>query len=67
MSFICEFRISDAFSSLLGLIELIYVFRVLFELIWRDYFRFLSIKCGNSLFHLGNDVFELKLNAMWLE
>ncbi|KAA8521415.1 hypothetical protein F0562_012093 [Nyssa sinensis] len=27
-------------------------FRVLFELIWRDYFRFLSIKYGNSLFHL---------------
>ncbi|XP_050127503.1 cryptochrome DASH, chloroplastic/mitochondrial [Malus sylvestris] len=26
---------------------------VLFELIWRDYFRFLSAKCGNSLFHLG--------------
>ncbi|KAI4316237.1 hypothetical protein L6164_024236 [Bauhinia variegata] len=26
---------------------------VLFELIWRDYFRFLSVKCGNSLFHLG--------------
>ncbi|KAM7264163.1 hypothetical protein ACFE04_001846 [Oxalis oulophora] len=26
---------------------------VLFELIWRDYFRFLSIKCGNSIFHLG--------------
>ncbi|XP_065849649.1 cryptochrome DASH, chloroplastic/mitochondrial isoform X2 [Euphorbia lathyris] len=26
---------------------------VLFELIWRDYFRFLSIKCGNSLFRLG--------------
>ncbi|KAF3569220.1 hypothetical protein DY000_02011347 [Brassica cretica] len=26
---------------------------VLFELLWRDYFRFLSIKCGNSLFHLG--------------
>ncbi|XP_022729224.1 cryptochrome DASH, chloroplastic/mitochondrial isoform X1 [Durio zibethinus] len=26
---------------------------VLFELIWRDYFRFLSIKYGNSLFHLG--------------
>ncbi|KAF7830199.1 cryptochrome DASH, chloroplastic/mitochondrial [Senna tora] len=26
---------------------------VLFELIWRDYFRFLSIKCGNSLFHVG--------------
>ncbi|KHG11724.1 Cryptochrome DASH, chloroplastic/mitochondrial [Gossypium arboreum] len=27
--------------------------RVLFELIWRDYFRFISIKYGNSLFHLG--------------
>lgn len=27
--------------------------RVLFELIWRDYFRFLSIKEGNSLFHVG--------------
>ncbi|KAI9106620.1 hypothetical protein K1719_022148 [Acacia pycnantha] len=26
---------------------------VLFELIWRDYFRFLSIKCGNSIFHVG--------------
>ncbi|KAK6137186.1 hypothetical protein DH2020_029073 [Rehmannia glutinosa] len=26
---------------------------VLFELIWRDYFRFLSIKQGNSLFHTG--------------
>ncbi|XP_021834803.1 cryptochrome DASH, chloroplastic/mitochondrial [Prunus avium] len=26
---------------------------VLFELIWRDYFRFLSAKYGNSLFHLG--------------
>ncbi|CAF1716276.1 unnamed protein product, partial [Brassica napus] len=26
---------------------------VLFELLWMDYFRFLSIKCGNSLFHLG--------------
>ncbi|XP_010525545.1 PREDICTED: cryptochrome DASH, chloroplastic/mitochondrial [Tarenaya hassleriana] len=26
---------------------------VLFELIWRDYFKFLSIKYGNSLFHLG--------------
>uniref|UniRef100_A0A2P2IQF5 Cryptochrome DASH n=1 Tax=Rhizophora mucronata TaxID=61149 RepID=A0A2P2IQF5_RHIMU len=26
---------------------------VLFELIWRDYFRFLSIKYQNSLFHLG--------------
>jgi hypothetical protein len=30
-------------------------FRVLFELIWRDYFRFLSAKYGNSIFHLGND------------
>ncbi|KAJ4758302.1 Cryptochrome DASH [Rhynchospora pubera] len=26
---------------------------VLFELIWRDYFRFLSVKYGNSIFHLG--------------
>ncbi|KAL3537674.1 hypothetical protein ACH5RR_001040 [Cinchona calisaya] len=26
---------------------------VLFELMWRDYFRFLSIKHGNSLFHQG--------------
>ncbi|XP_075109682.1 cryptochrome DASH, chloroplastic/mitochondrial isoform X1 [Nicotiana tabacum] len=26
---------------------------VLFELIWRDYFRFLSIKQGNLLFHAG--------------
>ncbi|ONI34095.1 hypothetical protein PRUPE_1G462400 [Prunus persica] len=26
---------------------------VSFELIWRDYFRFLSAKYGNSLFHLG--------------
>ncbi|XP_059459906.1 cryptochrome DASH, chloroplastic/mitochondrial isoform X1 [Corylus avellana] len=26
---------------------------VLFELIWRDYFRFLSVKYGNSLFHIG--------------
>ncbi|KAK3212947.1 hypothetical protein Dsin_017653 [Dipteronia sinensis] len=26
---------------------------VLFELIWRDYFRFISLKYGNALFHLG--------------
>lgn len=26
---------------------------VLFELIWRDYFRFLSVKYGSSIFHLG--------------
>ncbi|CAN6177245.1 unnamed protein product [Urochloa humidicola] len=26
---------------------------VLFELIWRDYFRLLSAKYGNSIFHLG--------------
>ncbi|KAM3214440.1 hypothetical protein ACQJBY_066751 [Aegilops geniculata] len=26
---------------------------VLFELIWRDYFRFLSAKYGDSIFHLG--------------
>lgn len=38
----------------------VYVFRVLFELIWRDYFRFLSIKCGNSLFHIGNNAYRTK-------
>eukprot|EP00257_Ricinus_communis_P020822 XP_015580156.1 cryptochrome DASH, chloroplastic/mitochondrial [Ricinus communis] len=27
--------------------------RVLFVLLWRDHFRFFSIKCGNSIFHLG--------------
>eukprot|EP00897_Mesotaenium_endlicherianum_P005686 jgi/Mesen1/5145/ME000255S04126 len=26
---------------------------LLFELIWRDYFRFLSVKYGNAIFHLG--------------
>lgn len=26
---------------------------VLFELIWRDYFRFVSIKYGNAFFHIG--------------
>ncbi|KAJ7561774.1 hypothetical protein O6H91_03G040700 [Diphasiastrum complanatum] len=26
---------------------------ILFELLWRDYFRFLSIKYGNNIFHLG--------------
>nr|XP_018679600.1 PREDICTED: cryptochrome DASH, chloroplastic/mitochondrial isoform X1 [Musa acuminata subsp. malaccensis] len=26
---------------------------VLFELIWRDYFKFISMKHGNSIFHLG--------------
>ncbi|KAH7573954.1 hypothetical protein JRO89_XS03G0231700 [Xanthoceras sorbifolium] len=26
---------------------------VLFELIWRDYFRFISLKYGSALFHLG--------------
>ncbi|XP_011008670.1 PREDICTED: cryptochrome DASH, chloroplastic/mitochondrial [Populus euphratica] len=26
---------------------------VLFELIWRDYFRFISFKYGNSIFHIG--------------
>ncbi|KAI3954143.1 hypothetical protein MKW98_017967 [Papaver atlanticum] len=26
---------------------------LLFELIWRDYFRFISVKYGNSIFHLG--------------
>ncbi|KAI8547712.1 hypothetical protein RHMOL_Rhmol07G0217200 [Rhododendron molle] len=35
---------------------------VLFELIWRDYFRFLSIKYGNSIFHLGG---PRKLKLSW--
>ncbi|XP_059643817.1 cryptochrome DASH, chloroplastic/mitochondrial [Cornus florida] len=35
---------------------------VLFELIWRDYFRFLSIKYGNSLFHLGG---PRKVESKW--
>ncbi|KAF8036694.1 hypothetical protein BT93_C2413 [Corymbia citriodora subsp. variegata] len=35
---------------------------VLFELIWRDYFRFLSIKYGNSIFHLGG---PRKVNSNW--
>ncbi|GMP83943.1 hypothetical protein CsSME_00037678 [Camellia sinensis var. sinensis] len=37
-------------------------FRVLFELIWRDYFRFLSIKYGNSLFHIGG---PRKVKTRW--
>ncbi|CAM0908937.1 unnamed protein product [Alopecurus aequalis] len=35
---------------------------VLFELIWRDYFRFLSEKYGNSIFHLGG---PRKVVSMW--
>lgn len=35
---------------------------VLFELIWRDYFRFISLKYGNSLFHLGG---PRKLEYKW--
>ncbi|CAN6193773.1 unnamed protein product [Urochloa humidicola] len=35
---------------------------VLFELIWRDYFRFLSAKYGNSIFHLGG---PRKLVSKW--
>ncbi|PRQ28086.1 putative deoxyribodipyrimidine photo-lyase [Rosa chinensis] len=35
---------------------------VLFELIWRDYFRFLSVKYGNSLFHPGG---PRKLEHRW--
>ncbi|GMP83945.1 hypothetical protein CsSME_00037678 [Camellia sinensis var. sinensis] len=35
---------------------------VLFELIWRDYFRFLSIKYGNSLFHIGG---PRKVKTRW--
>ncbi|XP_044463973.1 cryptochrome DASH, chloroplastic/mitochondrial [Mangifera indica] len=35
---------------------------VLFELIWRDYFRFISVKYGNSLFHIGG---PRKLEYKW--
>ncbi|KAI3909142.1 hypothetical protein MKW98_012879 [Papaver atlanticum] len=35
---------------------------VLFELIWRDYFRFISIKYGNSIFHLGG---PREVQARW--
>ncbi|KAK4338087.1 hypothetical protein RND71_042574 [Anisodus tanguticus] len=35
---------------------------VLFELIWRDYFRFLSIKLGNLLFQAGG---PQKVNINW--
>ncbi|KAJ8526629.1 hypothetical protein K7X08_029106 [Anisodus acutangulus] len=35
---------------------------VLFELIWRDYFRFLSIKLGNLLFQAGG---PRKVNINW--
>ncbi|KAJ0090680.1 hypothetical protein Patl1_12726 [Pistacia atlantica] len=35
---------------------------VLFELIWRDYFRFISVKYGNSIFHLGG---PRKLEYKW--
>ncbi|KAK4786248.1 hypothetical protein SAY86_002937 [Trapa natans] len=37
---------------------------VLFELIWRDYFRFLSVKYKNSLFHLGG---PRKLQHKWCQ
>lgn len=37
---------------------------VLFELIWRDYFRFLSVKYRNSLFHLGG---PRKLEKTWIQ
>ncbi|KAF8389445.1 hypothetical protein HHK36_026140 [Tetracentron sinense] len=35
---------------------------ILFELIWRDYFRFLSIKYGNSIFYLGG---PRKVESKW--
>ncbi|KAK8915984.1 hypothetical protein KSP39_PZI023149 [Platanthera zijinensis] len=35
---------------------------VLFELIWRDYFRLISLKYGNSIFHLGG---PRKVVAKW--
>ncbi|KAJ4833552.1 hypothetical protein Tsubulata_047406 [Turnera subulata] len=37
---------------------------VVFELIWRDYFRFLSMKYGNSIFHLGG---PRKVEQRWGE
>lgn len=50
----CKCDISSSYDrafsvSLLPMVH----FRVLFELIWRDYFRFISIKYGNSIFHIG--------------
>ena len=27
-------------------------YRVIFELLWRDYFKFVGVKYGNRLFHL---------------
>lgn len=37
---------------------------LLFELIWRDYFRFISIKFGDKLFKLGGlrDVSNLRIS-----
>ncbi|KDP33432.1 hypothetical protein JCGZ_07003 [Jatropha curcas] len=37
---------------------------VLFELIWRDYFKFISVKYGNSLFHLGG---PRKVERRWTQ
>ncbi|XP_026382955.1 cryptochrome DASH, chloroplastic/mitochondrial-like [Papaver somniferum] len=38
------------------------IYWVLFELIWRDYFRFISVKYGNSIFHLGG---PREVEARW--
>ncbi|CAD6338786.1 unnamed protein product [Miscanthus lutarioriparius] len=39
---------------------------VLFELIWRDYFRFLSAKYGNAIFHLDMGI-DWRMGAEWFE
>lgn len=56
-SFVHQLIISRAFAKSLGNLWanlLVSVCdRVLFELIWRDYFRFVSIKYGNLFFHVG--------------
>ena len=47
---------------------------VIFELLWRDYFRFVALKYGNQLFVLGGEQFHLssvvikkfKKNSFWI-
>ncbi|KAK2648477.1 hypothetical protein Ddye_015966 [Dipteronia dyeriana] len=40
------------------------IYGVLFELIWRDYFRFISLKYGNALLHLGG---PRKVEHKWIQ
>lgn len=51
--FVCLNPVPYQFHTCMNMVFLWFDFRVLFELLWRDYFRFLSIKYGNSLFHPG--------------